>query len=151
MNLQNVEVGYRRLISYKDNEDEKIIIEAGIDYWFLLEQGFATCGSKKARIDIGEVPASIRISNDIEELKFDFNNRARQFNEIWEYMLSLEDLIKISKVCKKEKMDIENAYEYLYEKISREDVRRYGWNQYEVNERKDKVIDLHYPRYFRKD
>jgi len=150
MNLKTVSIGEHKLVSYRDNPKEKIKICAGISYWFLVEEGFVPKGGKKERLDIGEVPDSIIFLSDDDKLGFEFDNGANMINNVWEPRISLDYLVELSNHCKQENLEHEEAHEYFYDQIYQRNSREVGWNQYEIDERKNKVIDICLKR-FRKD
>lgn len=139
INIRSRDIGYRKLVSYRDSTSERITIEAKMTHVFFVEEGVSSRGSKKERQDVGEAPHSVRFSSLDEKLKVYLFNGIMPRGNSWYIRLSLGYLNKLALHCKKKKHGIEKAYSYFYEKIYRKNSEQIGWNQYEIDEEKNKA------------
>jgi len=141
MNLNTSYVRRHKLTDYKTESQEKVRIDARIYHWFLVEEGVAPRGAKKERQEMGEVPESVIVSCSGDNLEFQFTNSVRLTDSL-EPRISLDYLAGLARLCKRKHLDYEEAYEYFHDQIYKRNSREVGWNQYEIDERKDKVIDI---------
>lgn len=165
MNLRMRRTRTIRLVRYKTEDDASVKINADVAFVYYNEEGYAAKCAKKERTDLGEHMVSVRLigeKGDLEvrlygglsegKISSDFRKKffGRKVRETDDSIcrlkrVSLENLMEIARYCKQGQLDIADAQQYFEDELFSSD----RWNQYAIDEEKNRVVDIHYPRRFR--
>jgi hypothetical protein len=118
LNIKTKPLRDKTLSKYSNEFGKPIRIVAHIAYFSIREEGFVPRGIKKDRFDLGELVDSITIRSDSESLNIEKVYGVIGFREEkWKPLVEYEDLHKMAMHCKMEQLEVEEAFEYIKDKI----------------------------------
>jgi hypothetical protein len=127
--------GSSDLERYVDEEGNKVLISALVDCWSVVEVGYAPKGSKKERIDIGEIPGALLIKGSEDDYSVPFNNSINLYEDQYRARYSIDTLREVTSHCRELELTAEEAYEHLRNYF----IEQEGFNEPTISE--DEIKD----------